>query len=109
MTRIHDAMHFRNIINLTCISHVFCYSRTNIPAHDIVILIALATSELPRILACADPESFVRGSPTLITIFFLLFFVFSLMREEGSKNHYTRAIIDPPAKHHLNGLSLACR
>ena len=29
--------------------------------------------------------------------------------EEGSKYHYKRAIIDPPAKRHLNGVSLACR
>ena len=38
-------------------------------------------------------------------------FVFSLMRVgEGSKYHYKRAIIGPPAKRHcLNGVSLVCR
>ena len=29
--------------------------------------------------------------------------------ERGSKYHYKRAIINPPAKRHLNGISLACR
>ena len=36
-------------------------------------------------------------------------FNFSLMREEWSKKHYKQAIIDPAAKRHLNGVSLACR
>ena len=30
-------------------------------------------------------------------------------REDPNKYHYKRAIIDPPAKHHLNGVSQACR
>ena len=51
-------------------------------------------------LSCADPESFVRGGPTLTTFFFL-FFQFSLMR--GGK------IQIPPFKRHLNGLSLGWR
>ena len=53
--------------------------------------------------SCADPESFVRGGPTLKTFF---------RGERGSKlnkYHYKRAIIDPRAKRHLNGVSLACR
>ena len=29
--------------------------------------------------------------------------------KRGSKYHYKLAIIDPPAKRHLNGVSLACR
>ena len=32
-----------------------------------------------------------------------------LWEEGGSKYHYKRAIIGPPAKRHLNGVSLACR
>ena len=28
--------------------------------------------------------------------------------ESGSKYHYKRAIISPPAKRHLNGISLVC-
>ena len=42
--------------------------------------------------SCTDPERFVRGGPTLTK-------VFELMR--GSKYHYQRAIIGPPAKSHL--------
>ena len=41
-----------------------------------------------------DPESFVRGDPTLTTFF-------SLVREEGSKHHVKWAINGPPAKRHL--------
>ena len=36
-------------------------------------------------------------------------FFFSWWGEGGSKYHYKRAIIAPPAKRHLNGVSLACR
>ena len=58
-----------------------------------------------RILSstCADPESFVRGGPTL-TVFF-----FQIMRERGSKYHLELVIMGPPAKRHLNGVSLAGR
>ena len=43
-------------------------------------------------------------------VLFLTFFVFfSWWGEVGSKYHYKRVIIDPPAKRHLNGVSLACR
>ena len=34
---------------------------------------------------------------------------FNWWGEGGSKYHYKRAIIGPPAKRHLNGVSLACR
>ena len=51
---------------------------------------------------------FVRGWPTLRKIFLLV--------DEGGggggriqKYHYKRAIIGPPAKRHLNGVSLACQ
>ena len=40
------------------------------------------------------------GCPTLTTFFF------SWWWNRGSKHHYKRAIIGPPAKHHLNGVSL---
>ena len=53
--------------------------------------------------SCADPESFVRGVQ-LWQRFFLVWW-----GEEGSKYHYKRAMIGPPAKRHLNGVSLACR
>ena len=56
---------------------------------------------------CADPESFVGGGPLLTTFFFS--FVFLEGREDPSQYHYKRAIIDPPAKRHLNGVSMACR
>ena len=47
-------------------------------------------------LPCADPESYVRGGPTLTTL------VLSDERING-------AIIGPAAKRHLNGVLLACR
>ena len=54
--------------------------------------------------ACVDPKGFVREGPTL-TFFFILL--------EGSglntTVHYKRAITGPPAKCHLNGVSLSCR
>ena len=55
---------------------------------------------------CADPESFVRGGPNLITFFC---FFFSWWGDRGSKYRYKWAIIGPPAKRHLNGVSLAGR
>ena len=46
---------------------------------------------LGSLYSCADPESFVRGGPTLITFFFLV--------DERRKdpNFTKRAIIGPPA------------
>ena len=59
-------------------------------------------------LNCVDesmrnPESFVRGGPTLT------FFSFFFRSDEGRgyKYHKKQAIIGPPAKHNLNGISLA--
>ena len=49
--------------------------------------------------SCTDPDSFVRGGSTLT----------KLMREGESKYHTKLATIVPPAKRHLNGVSLACR
>ena len=46
--------------------------------------------------SCADPESFVRGGPTLTTFVFC----FGWRGDGGSKYHYKGAIIGPPAKHH---------
>ena len=57
-------------------------------------------------ITCADPESFVIRGP-IVMLFFLLFF-FSWWGEGGSRYHYKRAIIGPPAKCHLNGVSLVC-
>ena len=54
-----------------------------------------------QIQTCANPERFDRGGPTLTTLFFSLW-------GDISKYHYKRAIIGPPAKHHLNGATLAC-
>ena len=52
---------------------------------------------------CADPESFVRGGPTLTGFFCCCFLV-----DEGRKDPDKRVIICPPAKRHLNGFWLAC-
>ena len=52
------------------------------------------------IYPCTEPESFVREGRTSTTFFFLVFDYF----DEGSKYHYKRAIIGPPAKCHLNGV-----
>ena len=41
-----------------------------------------------------------------MTIFFFSFLVYE---RRGSKNHLKKAIIDLPAKHFLNGVSLACK
>ena len=58
----------------------------------------LENKTLSLLFSCADPESFLRGGPTLTTFFF------SWWWEGGSKYNYKRAIIDPPAKRHLNGV-----
>ena len=58
-------------------------------------------------ISCADPENFVRGSPTL-TAFFLSFFLVDKGKEDLNTT-IRRAIIGPPAKRYLNGVSLACR
>ena len=55
-----------------------------------------------RLQPCADPESFVRGGPNLIT-----FFVEGW--NKGSKYRFNWVIIDQSAKRHLNGVSLAGR
>ena len=62
-------------------------------------------------LACADPESFVRGCPFLTMVFFLPFFLLFFLegRDDPNKYHYKRALIGLPAKRHLNGVSLACQ
>ena len=48
---------------------------------------------------CADPESFARGGPTLQRFFYGRLQI----------PLYKRAIIGPPVKRHLNGVSLVCR
>ena len=58
------------------------------------------------VLHSSDPESFVRGGPNLIAFSFFFFLV-----DEGFEDLNTTinewAIIGPPAKPHLNGVSLA--
>ena len=49
----------------------------------------------------ADPETFVREGLTLT--------FFPVNEGVGSKYHYKPVIIDPPAKRHLNVISLACQ
>ena len=63
--------------------------------------------------SCADPESRARGGSILACFFFLFVCVGGggvvtrtlVRKERSSKLHYKRAIIDPPAKRHLNGVS----
>ena len=38
---------------------------------------------------------------------FIFIYFFLEGREDPNKYHYKRAIIDPPAKHHFNGVLLA--
>ena len=60
---------------------------------------------------------FQRGSSfeNVFNVVFLLFFLFcfflggGVMRGERIQYHYKWAIIGPPAKRHLNGISLVCR
>ena len=54
--------------------------------------------------SCMHSESFARGDLTWTTFFLLLFCC--LWGEGGIKYHYKQAIIGPPAKRHLNGVSL---
>ena len=49
-----------------------------------------------------DPEFFFRWGPTLTKLIVLFL-------KGGSKYYYKGKIIDPPAKRHLNGVSLACQ
>ena len=68
------------------------------------------TKEVIRLHRCtdwsfADPESFVRGGPSLTTFFsyFSYFSFISWWGEGGSKYHHKRAIISLPEKCNLNG------
>ena len=54
-------------------------------------------------ITSTDPESFVRGDRTQ------LWQLYFLMRERGSYYHLKWTIIGPPAKGHLNGVSLVGR
>ena len=51
-------------------------------------------------------KKFYQRGPTLPTFFFLCLFC---REERRSKYHNMRANIGPPAKRHLNGVSLTCR
>ena len=63
--------------------------------------------------SCADPESRARGGSILACFFSCLCVCVGggvvtrtlVRKERSSKYHYKRAIIDPPAKRHLNGVS----
>ena len=59
--------------------------------------------QLFEVQLCADPESYVRGGPTLTLTFFLV--------DEGWEDQNTTigGPMIPPAKRHLNGVSLAGR
>ena len=60
---------------------------------------------IPTAPSCLDPESFVRGVPISTTFFSYSFsFLFWLVGGEDPKPT-KNAIIDPPAKRHLNGFA----
>ena len=59
---------------------------------------SLNSTSVPLPSSRADPESFVRGDPTLTTFFYCFFFLID--EGGGSMYHYKRAIIGPPAKRH---------
>ena len=54
-------------------------------------------------------RKFVRGGPTLTTFFFGGGGGGGGGGVTSGEYHYNWAIIDPAAKHHLNGVFLACR
>ena len=62
-------------------------------------VILITYSYLGVWVTCVDPESSIRGGSTNTGV----------LRGGGSKYHYKRAIINPPALGHLNDVSLACR
>ena len=71
-------------------------------------------SQMKEHVSCADPESVVRGVRLWKSFFFFFFFFLGgggglKGIEDPNQYHYKRAIIDPPAKRHLNGVLLAGR
>ena len=53
---------------------------------------------------CADPESFVRGGPTVTTFFFSFFFIF----DEGRKDP-SNTISGPSLARQRNAILMVCR
>ena len=77
-----------------------------------VVFYKLLDYFLSKHISCVDPQSFVRGGPTWTTCFFVRFFFWGgggWGGWSGKRYHFKRAIIGPPAKCHLNGVSLACQ
>ena len=54
-------------------------------------------------------RKFCQGRSNFDEFFFVFFCFITWWGEEGSKYHFKRAINGPPAKRHLNGVSLAGR
>ena len=119
----HDSSSQQSVSILHC--HVWlCLSNPNIssalwrqckskntahlPGYEYPVLLrgwgeAVVTNDWPVIYSpCPDPENFARGGPTVQRFF---------LKGGGGDQIplYKRAIIGPPVKRHLNGVSLACR
>ena len=69
-----------------------------------LICVGLSQETFKMISTCVDQDSFDK----VCCCCFFVCFIFSLMREEGSKYNNQRAIIGPPSKRHLNEVSRAC-
>ena len=89
---------------------VFTQLRTNALHIKIIYcyIFVLSLIQIINILTRANPESYIRGGPNLITFFFLLYFFllsfFSWWEGRGSKYRFKWVIIGPPAQCHLNGV-----
>ena len=76
------------------------YDGTQRKVHDISGFLNVCDERLDKfVFACTDPESFVRGGPTLTTLFFILM--------KGGRIQIP--LLAGYQRRHLNGVSLAGR
>ena len=80
-------------------------SSLNLAMHCYVLPLVNCKYKMKTQIAWAGQDCFYRGGLTLTTFFFF----FSVDERRGLEYHYKRAIIGPPGKRHLNGVSLAGR
>ena len=58
--------------------------------------------------ACADPESFVRGGPTILTTFFFNYFLKIFLADKGREDPITTES-GPSSAHQRNAIEMAFR